>query len=92
MADALLLDVAAVARIEAVPTILDVVCRVTGMGVAAIARVTNKRWIACAVRDNIAFGVQPGGELMVETTMCREVRWSFEPVDMLRRTLPIVVI
>ncbi|WP_233553172.1 hypothetical protein [Teichococcus wenyumeiae] len=39
-------DVAAVARIAAVPAILDVVCRTTGMGFAAVARVTEDRWIA----------------------------------------------
>lgn len=67
-------DVAAVGRIEAVPTILDVVCRMTGMGFASVARVTEGRWIACGVRDEIAFGLVPGGELEIETTLCREVQ------------------
>jgi hypothetical protein len=38
--------------------------------------VTEKRWIACAVRDEISFGLQPGEELRVETTICDEVRAS----------------
>src|SRR5688500_8510350 len=67
-------DIAAVARIEAVPAILDVVCRVTGMGFAAIARVTDSRWIACSVKDDIQFGLMSGGELRVETTICNEIR------------------
>ena len=67
-------DIAAVARIDAVPTILEVVCRTTGMGFAAVARVTEDRWIACAVRDEIEFGLKPGGELKVETTICDEIR------------------
>jgi len=67
-------DIDTVQRMVAVPTILDVVCRATGMGFAAIARVTNDRWIACQVLDNIAFGLPPGGELKVETTLCHEVR------------------
>jgi len=25
--------------------------------------VTEDRWVACAVRDQIAFGLEPGGEL-----------------------------
>ena len=55
--------------------ILDVVCRTTGMGFAAVARVTGERWIACGVRDEIAFrALVPGGELKVETTICHEVR------------------
>ena len=74
------LDIAAIERIEAVPTILDVVCRTTGMGFAAVARVTEDRWIACSVRDDIAFGLTSGGELKVETTICNEIRESREPV------------
>jgi hypothetical protein len=43
--DDFLYDVAAVNRIEAVPTILEIVCRTTGMGFAAVARVTKERWM-----------------------------------------------
>ena len=80
MADNFQGDLAAVARIDAVPTILEVVCRTTGMGFAAVARVTDKRWIACAVRDEISFGLKPGGELKLETTICNEIRASGEGV------------
>jgi signal transduction histidine kinase len=73
-------DIVAVSKIQAVPTILDVVCRTTGMGFAAVARVTEDRWIACSVRDEIAFGLKPGGELKVETTICHEIRESREAV------------
>lgn len=67
-------DLAAVSSIEATPLILDVICNVTGMGFAAVARVTEDQWIACSVRDDFAFGLQPGGELKVETTLCNEIR------------------
>ncbi|WP_332786837.1 GAF domain-containing protein [Sphingomonas sp. PB1R3] len=67
-------DVAAVGRLDVVPTLLDTVCRITGMGFAAIARVTDDKWIACSVRDEINFGLQPGGELKLETTICHEIR------------------
>src|ERR1700704_346323 len=73
-------DVERVRRIEAVPTILDVVCRTTGMRFAAVARVTEDRWIACGVLDDLDFGLKPGGELKVETTICHEIRQSREPV------------
>lgn len=69
-------DIAAVSHIEIVPKILEVVCRSTGMGFSAVARVTEERWIACAVRDEIAFGLKPGGELDVRTTICDEIRDS----------------
>ncbi len=73
-------DVALVGSIPAVPTILDVVCRATGMGFAAVARVTEERWVACSVLDNIQFGLPPGGELKVETTICHEIRQTRKPV------------
>lgn len=73
-------DVSAVQSIAALPMILDVVCRTTGMGFAAIARVTEDRWIACGVLDRIDFGLEPGGELQVETTICQEVRQKREAV------------
>lgn len=69
-------DVAKVQRIPIVQQLLDVVCRTTGMGFAAIARVTENRWITCSVRDNINFGLNPGDELNVETTICHEIRQS----------------
>jgi signal transduction histidine kinase len=69
-------DVAAIAKIAVVSKILELTCRITGMGFSAVARVTDTRWIACAVRDEIDFGLEPGGELAVKTTLCDEVRES----------------
>jgi signal transduction histidine kinase len=73
-------DVEVVGRIESVPTILEVICRTTGMRFAAVARVTEERWIACSVLDKIDFGLAPGGELKIETTICNEIRRTREPV------------
>src|SRR5207253_10573878 len=73
-------DLDAIASIPAVQSILEVVCRTTGMGFAAVARVTDQRWVCCAVRDEIAFGLKPGGELKVETTICDQIRQSGHPV------------
>jgi signal transduction histidine kinase len=69
-------DIESVKQIPIVPTMLEVICRSTGMGFAAIARVTKDRWIACSVRDEIQFGLEPGGELQLETTICNEIRDS----------------
>lgn len=73
-------DVAAVAALDIVPTILAVVCQVTGLGFAAVARVTDSRWVACAVKDDVSFGLRPGGELEVATTLCSEIRDSGQVV------------
>lgn len=56
-------DIERVQGISAVPAILDVALRMTGMGFAAVARVTEDRWIACQVLDNVGFGLKPGSEL-----------------------------
>lgn len=73
-------DVAAVARISAVPSILKIVCEHTGMGFAAVARVTQGSWTACAVEDQIGFGLLPGAQLDVDTTLCKEARQTGAPV------------
>lgn len=73
-------DIAAIARIAAVPTLLRVLCDTTGMGFAAVARVTDGTWTACAVQDDIQFGLKPGGQLDVHTTLCKEVRATRTPV------------
>src|SRR5580693_10144149 len=73
-------DISIIRDIEAVPNILQVVCHATGMGFAAVARVTEGRWIACSVLDQINFGLKPGGELKVETTICHEIRQNREAV------------
>lgn len=54
--------------------ILERVCAMTGMGFAAVARVTDERWIACQVVDQIEFGMQPGDELEIMTTICNDIR------------------
>ena len=64
----------------AIRAILEDVCRATKMGFAALARVTDSRWIACQVVDQIEFGLDPGDELAVATTICNEIRESGEAV------------
>lgn len=59
---------------------LRIVCQTTGMGFAAVARVTAGTWTACAVQDNIQFGLKAGGQLPVETTLCVEARAARKPV------------
>lgn len=73
-------DLEAVQRIPAVPTILDVIRRLTDMRFVAVARVTEQRWIACATRDDLGFGLAPGDELAIDTTICHEIRQSGAPV------------
>jgi len=63
-----------------VPTTLRVFCETIGMGFAAVARVTDASWTACAVQDNIRFGLCAGGELDVDTTLSKEVRQARAPI------------
>jgi len=55
--------VAAIGRVDAVPTLLKVLCEMTGLRFAAVARVEGRTWTAYAVRDDLWLSVQPGGEL-----------------------------
>jgi GAF domain-containing protein len=74
MKDELVADAIESGDDERIRAILQEVCEITGMGFAAVARVTTDRWIACQVVDRIAFGLPPGGELEVQKTICNEIR------------------
>ena len=63
-----------------VQTILAEVAAITGMGFVAVARVTETRWIACQVLDQIDFGMSPGDELRISTTICNDIRQSGKTV------------
>jgi signal transduction histidine kinase len=67
-------DVAAVLALPSTARILSAVCALTGLRFAAIARVTDERWVSCATVDRLEFGLKPGDELVLETTFCHEVR------------------
>ncbi|WP_445147062.1 GAF domain-containing protein [Dyella sp. Tek66A03] len=67
-------DVGLVLHMPGVASILQEVSRVSGMRFVTIARVTDTRWTACAVYDTINFGLRPGQDLLLETTICNEIR------------------
>lgn len=74
MKDSFALAVAAEGHDDHIRAILAEVARITHTGFVAVARVTEDRWIACQVSDEIEFGIKPGDELKIETTICREIR------------------
>jgi signal transduction histidine kinase len=73
-------DLLHISQIPVVENMLEVICKTTGMGFSAIARVTEDSWVACSVRDEINFGLKPGGELKLETTICNEIRQTKKAV------------
>lgn len=74
MQDELVSDATARGDNDRLRAILEEVCELTGMGFAAVARVTEERWIACQVLDKIEFGMRPGDELKIMTTICNDIR------------------
>jgi signal transduction histidine kinase len=74
MQDGVTHDLASIQRMGAVPTILETVAAMTGLGFVCIARVTQDSWTACAVLDKLGFGLNAGDGLDVTTTLCEEVR------------------
>lgn len=67
-------DIDAIGRSTTIPILLETVLLATGMGFSAVARVTESRWVTCRALDQISFGLTPGDELEVESTLCHEVR------------------
>lgn len=74
MTNALQADIATIQSIGSVPTILEAVAELTGLGFVCIARVTQNSWHTCAVLDKLQFGLNVGDSLDVTTTICEEVR------------------
>lgn len=50
------------------------------MRFAAISKMTDTHWIACAVHDELHFGLGAGEEFLVEATLCNELRASRKPI------------
>jgi signal transduction histidine kinase len=72
--------VAAIARVDAVPSLLRVLCDITAMRVALVARVTEETWTACAVQGEAHFGLKAGMELPVDMTLCFDPGASRVPI------------
>lgn len=70
----------AVQRIDAVPVMLRLISEQTQLRFSAVAHVTDELWVACAVHDQLDFGLSPGSELPVETTLCLEARNRLTPI------------
>ena len=92
-------EVATLGDNDEIRAILRDVCALTDMGFAAVARVTDDRWIACQVLDKIQFGLKSGDELEIHTTICNEIRHSGQGVvidsiddDAEWRTHPVPII
>lgn len=80
MTDSLPQVMADLGRDDELRAMLSRVCDLTGMGFAAVAHVSETRWIACQVEDRIAFGLKPGDELKIKETICDEIRGSGQAV------------
>ncbi|KPX20747.1 GAF domain protein [Pseudomonas syringae pv. delphinii] len=73
-------ELAVISEIEATSSLLRLVTRLTGLRFAAIAKVTESSWTACAVYDEIQFGLEAGHQLKLETTLCNELRQRRQPI------------
>ncbi|MCP9200872.1 ATP-binding protein [Gramella sp. GC03-9] len=73
-------DVQNILQISSLPSMLNIICKTTGMRFAAVARVTDKKWVTCLSKDEINFGLKPGDELDLQTTLCNEIRQHSNPV------------
>tara|TARA_B100001079_G_C16407857_1_gene514660 strand:- start:1877 stop:3100 length:1224 start_codon:yes stop_codon:yes gene_type:complete len=73
-------DIEDVNEIPGIHKLLNVISCSSNMRFVAIARVTEERWITAVSKDDIEFGLRPGDELAVESTICNEIRQHHIPV------------
>ncbi len=69
-------DIERLATNETIRTILETVMLATEMRFAAVARVTEDRWVACRTVDEMSLGLAEGDEIEVQSTFCQQVRQS----------------
>lgn len=74
MTDPLRFAIAEIGDDDKLRAILTDVRAITGMRFAAIAYVSEDRWITSTVQDDLDLGLSPGEELDVSKTLCSEVR------------------
>ena len=72
--------VVAMGRVDIVPTLLKVLCEMTGLRFAAVAHVEGTTWTAYAVRDDLSFGVRPGDELSFASSLGFDWRAAHLPI------------
>jgi len=73
-------DVVAFSRIAAVKMILETLQKLTGLRLSIVVRVDDNSWTACAVLDNLDFGLNPGDQLELSTTYCNTARENAAPL------------
>ncbi len=73
-------DVARIGRLDSIPDVLELMAQLTGMRFAAVARVTDRHWIACRTYDRLGFGLQAGDTLPLEFTFCDQICRNGQPI------------
>ena len=73
-------DIKMIAGSALITTILETVMLATNMRFAAVARVTEDRWVACRTVDEVNFGLTEGDEIEIQSTFCQSVRLSSQKV------------
>ena len=73
-------ELAVIAEIETASNILRLTTRLTDMRFSAISKMTDTHWVACAVYDELHFGVEVGYELQLEATLCNGLRANPTPI------------
>lgn len=66
--------------LDDIASILEIICATSGMRFVAVARVTEQKWTAYCVKDDANFGLKPGDELELESTLCNEIRQHHLPI------------
>ncbi len=73
-------DIEDINEIPGIYELLNVISSSSNMRFVAVARVTEERWITGVSKDDIDFGLRPGDELEVGSTICNEIRQHHIPV------------
>lgn len=67
-------------RIAALPAMLEIICRVTSLGFAAVSRINDDAWKVCSVKDDVGFGLRENDVFRFGTVPWREMLTHRRPI------------
>lgn len=73
-------DRVAAEGIAALPVMLEIICRIAGLGVAAVAQIKDDAWKVCSVKDDVGFGLRAHDVFRIDAVPWQEMHTHQRPI------------
>ncbi len=73
-------DRVAAEGIAALPVMLEIICRIAGLSVAAVAQIKDDAWKVCSVKDDVGFGLRAHDVFRIDAVPWQEMHTHQRPI------------